>query len=225
MLGLSLPLTALIAVLATPTALVVFQRGRFTSANAMLLGALISIYAFSLVGSGVQRALLAPFFALLDTRTPLRNTIYGVVANLVLLPVAVGTMAAFGGPAVLGVGVAYSIAQYVNVAHAAYRVRAIAGSPWRGLGPFALKVAIASGLSALAMLPLELWLGLDHPKARLAELAGLIEVAAVGFAVLGGALGLLFVNDIRHWRHAKELRAASTEITGAVPETARREGA
>jgi hypothetical protein len=75
------------------------------------------------------------------------------------------------------------------------------------------------------MLPLELWLGLDHPKARLAELAGLIEVAAVGLAVLGGALGLLFVNEIRRRRHAKELRAASTEITGAVPETARREGA
>jgi putative peptidoglycan lipid II flippase len=225
MLGLSLPLTALIAVLATPMALVVFQRGRFTSADAMLLGTLISVYAFSLVGSGVQRALLAPFFALLDTKTPLRNTIYGVIANLVLLPISVGAFAASGGPAVLGVGVAYSIAQYVNVAHAAYRVRSITGSPWRGSAPFVLKVALASALSALAMVPLELWLGLDRPKPRLIELAGLIEVAALGLAVLGGALGLLFFNEIRRRRYGKEVRPTSSEVTAVMPETARREGA
>ena len=114
MLALSLPLTAFIAVLATPGALVVFQRGRFTRADALLLGAVITLYSASLVGSGVQRALLAPFFALLDTRTPLRNTIYGVLANLVFLPVAVAGIAVAGRPAVLGVAVAYSAAQYVN---------------------------------------------------------------------------------------------------------------
>lgn len=227
MLGLSLPLTALIAVLATPMALVVFQRGRFTAANAILLGALISVYAFSLVGSGVQRALLAPFFALLDTKTPLRNTIYGVVANLALLPVAVGAIAAAGGPPVLGVGVAYSLSQYVNVGHAAYRVRSIAGSPWRGLGSFVLKVALASGLSALVMLPMELWLGLDRPQPRLVALAGLVAVGLVGLAVMGGALGLLFMNEIRRRRQGKGLRPAPpvpNEVAIAVPEAAQREG-
>jgi murein biosynthesis integral membrane protein MurJ len=197
MLALSVPLTAFIAVLATPMALAVFQRGRFTRADALLLGTLITIYAFSLVGSGVQRALLAPFFALLDTKTPLRNTIYGVVANLVLLPVAVGAIALLGGHAVLGVAVAYSLAQYVNVAHAAYRVRSVAGSPWRGLGAFTLKLTLASAFSALAMVPAERWLGLDHPNTRLVEVAGLVGVGAIGLAVLGAALGLLFFKQLR----------------------------
>jgi putative peptidoglycan lipid II flippase len=238
MLALSLPLTAFIAVLATPMALAVFQRGKFTRADALLLGGLITVYAFSLVGSGVQRALLAPFFALLDTRTPLRNTVYGVVANLVLLPLAVGGIALFGGPAVIGVGVAYSLAQYVNVAHAAYRVRSVAGSPWRGIGPIALKMGLASVLSALAMLPAERWLGLDLPHSRLGEIAGLVEVGAIGAVVLGGALGLLFYKELR--RRGKrgggngQNGSSGTEVTLRVspqnetnevaPEGARREG-
>ncbi|MEA2643687.1 MAG: putative peptidoglycan lipid flippase [Chloroflexota bacterium] len=224
MVGLSVPLTALIGILATPMALVVFQRGRFTSANAILLGTLISVYAFSLVGSGVQRALLAPFFALLDTKTPLKNTIYGVIANLVLLPIAVGGIAVAGGAPVLGVGVAYSLSQYVNVAHAAYRVRSIAGSPWRGLGPFGLKIVVASGLSALVMLPMELWLGLDRPQARLVELSGLVAVGLAGLAVLAGALGLLFMKEIRRRRHGRGARPGPDEMTIGVPEVAQREG-
>ena len=200
MLWLSVPLSAFVAVLATPGALAVFQRGRFTRADALLLGALITVYAFSLIGSGVQRALLAPFFALLDTRTPLRNTIYGVVANLALLPAAVGAMALIGRPQVLGIGVAYSLAQYVNVAHAAYRVRSVAGSPWRGMIRFVLKLGLASGLSTAAMLLASQWLGLERQNTRLVEVAGLVAAGLIGLAVLACALGLLFMNDLRRRR-------------------------
>ncbi len=190
MLGLSLPLTAFVAVLARPGALVVFQRGRFTRDDALLLGAVICVYAFSLVGSAVQRALMAPFFALLDTRTPLRNTIYGVLANLVLLPAAVGGLALLGGKPVIGVALAFSLAVYVNVAHGAYRVRAIAGWPWIGLGWFILKLLVASGLSAVVMLLAEGWLQLDRPHSRLFELAGVAGVGLAGLAVLAAVLGL-----------------------------------
>ena len=86
MLAISLPLTAFMAVLSQPGAIAVFHRGSLTRASAALLGVLLAVYSISLVGSAVQRALLAPFMARLDTRTVLRNTIYGVVANLVLLP-------------------------------------------------------------------------------------------------------------------------------------------
>jgi hypothetical protein len=103
-------------------------------------------------------------------------------------------------------------------------VRSVAGSPWRGLGPFTLKIALASALSALAMVPMELWLGLDRPQPRLVELAGLIEVSLVGVAVLAGALGLLFMNEIRSRRQGQGVRPAPDEVTIAVPESARREG-
>jgi murein biosynthesis integral membrane protein MurJ len=197
MLGLSVPLTAFVAVLARPGALVVFQRGKFTRDDALLLGTVIAVYAFSLVGSAVQRALLAPFFALLDTRTPLWTTIYGVVANLVLLPVAVGAFALLGGRPVVGVALAYSLAVYVNVAHAAIKVRAIAGSPWQGLGPFVLKLILASTLSAVVMLAAESWLQLDHPHSRLFEVTAVVGVGLAGLAVMAVVLGLFSVGSLR----------------------------
>lgn len=231
MLALSLPLTAFVAILATPGAVVVFERGQFTREKALLLGSVIAVYAFSLVGSGVQRALLAPFYALLDTRTPLRNTIYGVVANLVLLPLAVGGIYLAGGHAVIGVALAYSLAQYVNVAHAAYRVRSVAGSPWQGLGGFAGKLAVASVVSVLAMIPVELWLHLDQPHPRLVELAGTAAAGLVGLAALGAALGILFAGRLRSNRRggggiASLLRfRRESEITGGAADAAQREGA
>jgi hypothetical protein len=128
---------------------------------------------------------------------------------------------------VLGVAVAYSLAQYVNVAHAAYRVRSVAGSPWRGMGGFALKLTLASGLSALAMLPAERWLGLDHSNSRLVEVAGLVGVGAIGLAALGAALGLLFFKQVRRRGLGTKVLLRSSqqsETKVGAPDEAQREG-
>ena len=196
MLALSVSLTVFVAVLARPGAVVVFQRGRFTREEALLLGTVIMVYAASLIGSAVQRALLAPFFALLDTRTPLRTTIYGVIANLIALPLAMGAIALAGGPAVLGVPVAFALGTYVMAAQAAYRVRSIAGSPWRGLGGFVLRLSVASVLAGVAMILAERLLQLDQPHERLIELAGTAGAGLAGLAVMAAALGLMFFKEL-----------------------------
>ena len=79
-------------------------------------------------------------------------------------------------------------------------------------------------LSALVMLPMELWLGLDHPQPKLVEIGGLVAVTLVGLAVLGGALGLLFMKQIRRRRQEKGVRRAPDEVAIVVPEKAQREG-
>ena len=196
MLSLSLPLTAFVAVLATPGAVVVFQRGRFTRAEALLLGTVIAVYSLSLVGAAVQRALMAPFFGLLDTRTPLRNTIYGVLANLVLLPLAVAGIYLAGGQPVIGVALAYSLAVYVNVAHGLYRVRSVAGTPWVGLGWFTARLTMGAVLSAVAMVAASSWLQLDQPHPRLVELAMTMGVGLLGAALFGAVMVALFGRQI-----------------------------
>ena len=216
MLGLSLPLTAFVAILGRPGALVVFQRGRFTRDDALLLGTVIAVYAFSLAGSAIQRALLAPFFALLDTKTPLRNTIYGVVANLVLLPTAVFGLQLFGARPVIGVAVAYSLAQYVNVAHAAYRVRAIAGAPWQGLRWFVVKLVLASTASVIAMLVVESWLMLDQPHSRPLEVVGVLATGLAGLGALAAVLGIMSIDRLRRRGDGTEVPLRSgprSEIT------------
>ena len=69
MLALSLPLTGFMAVLGLPAAVLVFDRGRFVLSSADVLGYVLMVYSISLVGSAVQRAVLAPFCARLDTQS------------------------------------------------------------------------------------------------------------------------------------------------------------
>lgn len=150
MLAVSIPLTAFMAMLAPPATALLFRRGSFTDDDARLLGLVLAVYAASLVGSGVQRALLAPFFARLDTKTPLVNTVIGIVVNLALLPALV---LPFQGSAnaTIGVAVAYSIAQYANLWHAYTRLRHIFPEPFGGLVRFAVSLGFSGLVAAGAM--------------------------------------------------------------------------
>jgi murein biosynthesis integral membrane protein MurJ len=205
MLAISLPLAALMAVLGKPAAVAVFDRGKFTLVEAALLGTVLMVYAISLPGQALQRALLAPFYARLDTRTPLRNALYGLIANMVLLPVLVLPFGLHNVNAIIGVALAYSLAQYVNAGHAWYRLTHTDGNPMRGVGPFAVKLAIATAVSVAAMIGASLVLNLanavrngDHERVQLlirTPIAGI-----VGLVVLLVALYLLAGGEIRNWR-------------------------
>jgi putative peptidoglycan lipid II flippase len=192
MLAVSVPLTAIMAVLSQPAVLAVFRRGSFTEDDAALLGTALAVYAASLIGSAVQRALLAPFFARLDTRVPLRNTVYGVVANLLLVPPLV---LPFGDDplGVVGVAVAYSLAQYVNVAHAWFRLRRDTAITLPGIRDSALRLIVAGLAMAAAMLAVVAAL---DPSGAGSRITGLIEAGAAGavgvsvFAAVAAALGL-----------------------------------
>ncbi len=211
MLTLSIPLTALMAVLSRPAVRVVFQRGQFSRHDATLLGAVLAVYAASLIGSAMQRALLAPFFARLDTRTPLRNTLYGVAANLVLLPLIVFPLGPRSANAVVGVAVAYALAQYVNVAHAWYRARSSLGAPWRGATGHALRLAIASGSGAAVMLVLTPRFRLDQPQHPWSLLLGTAAVAAAGLLTITWVLAALNASSLlEKWKMARRQRSIGT---------------
>jgi putative peptidoglycan lipid II flippase len=202
MLAISLPLTAFMAVLARPAAIALFERGNFKLASAELLGTVLAVYAVSLMGSAVQRALLAPFFARLDTRTPLRNTIYGVVANLILLPILVLPFGLNNQMAIVGVALAYSLAQYVNVAHGWYRLTRVDGNPGRGLVAYTMKLATASAISACVMIAASAALDLYGSVDRTHLLVFTPVVAVLGLAVLALLMALLNGGEMAGWRTA-----------------------
>lgn len=203
MLAISLPLAAFMAVLGKPAAIAVFHRGNFLLPQAELLGTVLIVYSISLVGQALQRALLAPFYARLDTRTPLRNALYGLTANLALLPVLVLPFGVHNTNAIIGVALAYSLAQYVNAGHAWYRLTHTDGNPLRGILPFASRLVVASGLSAVAMIGASLVLNLGDAS-RNAERAQLLIrtpiAGVVGLVVLLVALYVLAGGEIRNWR-------------------------
>ncbi len=127
MLFLAVPMTILGVTLAPGLTQAVFGLvPKFKHEQIVTLGTLMALYSLSFAGSGLQRALLAPFYAMRDTRTPLRNTVYGIVANvglLFILDVAMGD----GARAIYLFPIAYSASQYVNVGHAWWLMRAVPG--------------------------------------------------------------------------------------------------
>jgi murein biosynthesis integral membrane protein MurJ len=201
MFALSVPLTVFMAVLSRPAAMVVFQRGNFSHASASLLGIVLAVYSISLVGSALQRVLLAPFFARLDTRTPLRNTIYGVAANLALLPLLTLPFG-WGNPnAIIGIALAYSLAQFVNVVHARHRLRSMVGPPARGLARLAPRLIGASVISGAAMSGAVLLFQLDDTLPRGTLLLRTAVTAVGGAAILGAAMLILAGKDLStSWR-------------------------
>ncbi len=221
MLAISLPLTVFVAALSQPGALAVFHRGSLTRASAVLLGAVLAVYSIALVLQALQRALLAPFFARLDTRMVLRNTLYGVVANLALLPVITLPFGRTSSHAVLGVALAYSLAQVVNVGHAWYRLRPVVPRAAEGLAGFAMKVAGASLLSGAAMVAAITLLRLDQPMGRvtLLLLTGLVGIG--GAVVLGGAMLVLTGRGLAGgWRWLRPGRPEQGDQTPPRPNTA-----
>jgi putative peptidoglycan lipid II flippase len=206
MLAISIPLATVMAILGKPGAVAVFHRGSFGLPQAQLLGTVLVVYSISLVGQAMQRALLAPFYARLDTRTPLRNAVYGLVANLVLLPVLVLPFGLHNVNAIIGVALAYSLAQYVNAGHAWYRLTHTDGNPLRGVLPFAIRLVIASALSAVAMIGASLVLNLGKEAAsgdQGAHVQLLIRTPIVGIfglVVLLVAIYFLAGGEIRNLR-------------------------
>ena len=125
LVSVSVPLTALGVVLAVPAATTVFGIGRFSHDDARMLGLMIAVLSVSFIPSAVQRALLLPYYAIRDTKVPLRNSLYGALANVVLLPLCVFPVRNSDSAeeyALLGLGAAYVLANVVNVVHAWWRL-------------------------------------------------------------------------------------------------------
>jgi putative peptidoglycan lipid II flippase len=203
MLAIALPLTAYMAVLAEPAAFVIFRRGNFSPVDARLLGLVLAVYSASLIGAALQRVLLSTFLARLETRVQLRNTLYGALVDLVLVYLLTLLLGRHDPHTVLAVPIAYSCAQVVNVAHAWARMRSDLGMSLSGLGPFGLRLAVASLVAAGGMIAASSSLGLSKPATRLELTLRAIATAAVGAAALGSALVLLFGPEIRSRLGAK----------------------
>ena len=204
MLRLAVPLTALMCVLGVPGAVVVFDRGEFTRAEAVLLGVTLGVYATSLVGQALQRVLLAPFYAALSMKVPFRNSIYGVLANLALLPPVVLLLRDEELAALAGVAVAFSVAQYVNVAHAGWHLRTLVGPVSDRSLVLSTWVIVGAGLAQTAVLAAGgLLLGLYDEQDRVDLLVRTGLVSLAGFGLFAGiVLGTDRLRRARRRRHA-----------------------
>jgi putative peptidoglycan lipid II flippase len=141
----AIPAAVGLVTLATPITRVLFQHGEFGAAETLATGAALTCYAIGLPAFSAARIAVQGFYALGDTRAPVRAAFAALALNVA---VAVGLM---GPLAHSGLALASSAAGYLNLAVLLWLAA-------RRLGPLAWRELLASvGRTSLASVPVAAW--------------------------------------------------------------------
>jgi len=146
-LYISLPATVGLVALRAPIVRVLFERGRFGSAETGATADALAWYAIGLAGFAGSRIAAQAFYALGEPGIAVRWGIVAVLANIVTALVLMGPLG------YRGLAAAASVGAYVNVATLVWAAR-------RRLGPLGGRALLASaGRTAAGSLPLVAWCG------------------------------------------------------------------
>jgi putative peptidoglycan lipid II flippase len=141
---ISIPLTAIVIVLAEPLVALYIQRGAIDASAAALLGSELANYALQFPLDALTRVFQSFWYSRLDTRVPFHNVALGVGLDVILAGPLIWV---FG---IRGLALAYVLSSIGNLVHGYVTVDRRIGMP---LGPvigLLGKIVIASGLAAAA---------------------------------------------------------------------------
>ncbi|MDP6631417.1 MAG: murein biosynthesis integral membrane protein MurJ [Kiritimatiellia bacterium] len=183
-------------VLARPIVDLVYawQGGAFGEQSGLLTARALAFYAPGLIVFSLYKVLVPVFYALEDTRTPVRVGIVMVVLNLVLNITFILTWPLEFKHA--GLALATVLASGANcVCLAVILQRRVGALGWRHLTGGMLRTLLAAlGMAWVAMrVPgwLQLTGGLAAGEGKLAQLVGVVAAIVVGMAVYGALLAVL----------------------------------
>lgn len=182
---ISLPLMALVIVLAKSLTVFAFQRGAFTPQATALLASVLAIYALQLPLDALTRVFLSHAFARLDVVTPFKNGVLGVTLDIVF------AVALFRPLGVQGLALAYVLASIGNLVHAYLTVRPRVPLNLPPILRLLTKILVAStlgGFAAWAVLPLMPLTPGFVARALHLVVPGIVALVAVAVSLL--ALGV-----------------------------------
>lgn len=78
------PLMAGFIVLSEPVARVIFAYGKMDEESVRAIGVLLKFYSVGMLGLGLNEVLSKAFFSLKDSKTPMRNSVISMIANIAL---------------------------------------------------------------------------------------------------------------------------------------------
>jgi putative peptidoglycan lipid II flippase len=196
---LSIPCLAAFLVVPELIMRALFVRGAFTTADAVAAGRTLAAYAVGLLPFVLIRSAVASFFARSDTATPVKAALIAAAVNIALKFLLMGPLAQ------VGLALATSIGAWINLGLVVWFAMRAGHFHIDGrLRQSAIKLAGAGVALAVA-----LWL-CDGPVMnfcagfdRLRDIVGLAMLAAIGGAVYGGIVLVLFG---RSWLEAFRAR-------------------
>src|ERR1700674_1798412 len=165
-----------------------FARGAFTTANAAAAGATLAAYAVGLIPFVLIRSAVATFYARKDTATPVKASLTGLTANVLLKILLMGSLAQ------VGLALATAVGAWINLLLVVgFAVRA----GYLDLDR-ALLQSLAKFVVSRVVLGAALWLAARFAASHFLELSALRDEAAllllivVGTIVYAGSILLLF---------------------------------
>ena len=193
-LGMALPATIALVVLAEPIVRVLFQRGAFHAEDTTATAAALIAFALGLPGHVLVKTFSPIFFAREDTATPMRAALFGfiiaIVGSLALMPV-------FGH---VGVALAIAASGWASAGLLGILIARRIGFALDAKARFRLpRIVIAAGIMGAAIETADRvarnWLDAGAPAAPRALLLGALVV--LGLAVYAVALQVFKVTSPR----------------------------
>ena len=188
------PAMAGLIVLRDPIVRVLFERKAFAATSTELTSAALLFYAVGLPAFAFSRLMVQGFYAVEDTRTPVKGAGIALVANLILCATLVGTLAQGG------LALAASLAAYLNVAFLYWRYRRERGSmDERRLMISFVRIGVAAVLMGVTCSWMAGRMGLYQPGPFLPLLGWLTATIALGVAAYLGLAWVLGAEELREF--------------------------
>jgi len=196
MLMLNVPATLGLLVLATPIVRLIFERGRFTSADTAATAAALVCYTPGLMGYSAVKLISPSFYALGNSRVPVIASAVSIVFNITLNLVLVRSLGHRG----LALGTAAGALLNAGVLLVMLRMR-LGGLDGRRLLTAAVKISLASIAMALAAYYAEQALHVPFAGDALrAQAVRVLGAIVIGIGVLAAFAHLLRIEEFAQMR-------------------------
>ncbi len=185
-----LPASVGLILLREPLVGLLFERGRFLHADTTRTASILLFYAAGVWAYGLGMMLGRAFYALQDSKTPVRIAVVMVALNLTLNLILVHVLPE---PQERGLALATAICAAIQSAWlAAVLARRVGHITWSGLIGQALRVAVATVVMAAACLTVARLL----PPRPLVQVAGVLIVGVATFAIASRMLKIEELRDL-----------------------------
>ena len=189
---ISIPATVGLFLLADPIVHVLFERGRFTALDTERTAVALAYYALGLVFISATRLLVSAFYALQDTKTPVRAAFVALMTNIVLNWVLMHPLKQGG------IALATSIAGVVNFFQLLFVFQKRYGAlDWTGIRKSLIRILIASGVMGLVCLTLLPIFGFNPAQPLIFKAAALFGTICVGILVYLAMTLLLQLDEVK----------------------------
>jgi putative peptidoglycan lipid II flippase len=162
-------------VLATPIAVLIYERGNFTHVASIHTATALLGYGPQLPFVGIDQLLIAAFYARHNTLAPALTGVFGVVIYVALAAVLLGPLSIFG----LALANTIQIALHALILFGLL-IASVGALRYRHLAMVLLKVAVSAGAMAIAAWSAERWIS---PSGH-ALIARILDVAIPGSIAL-----------------------------------------